>query len=952
MLIADIEKAFLNVGVAEADRDWLRFLWYDEEGNLEVYRFTRVPFGAGPSPFLLNVTLKHHFEKVVKDPELLALILRSIYVDDLLTGGKTTQRVLKLIQELESILGQSAMKLHGFDSNSAEVRESLGVEDEEDEKKVLGIMWNRCSDTLGLNLEKLLENTSRGSTKRELLRATAQIFDPHGLYSPVVLVPKLLFQKLCSRELKLGWDDPLPEEIESVWKEWLAQISFLEGVRVQRHVLLPEYDLLELHGFSDASQSAYAATIYIKSSRGSESACHLIMCKSRVAPQKKLTIPRLELMGAVLLARLMATVVAFFKHLKIDTIVYYTDSMNVLYWICTEHRMWSVFVACRIKEINALSNFADWKYVRTNCNPADLSTRGLTVSELTQNKLWFHGPDFLVKGCSLPDVDSSHPPAVCLQERKKVVNVVVQVQTGVGSVMKCEDFSSMHLLLSRTVLYLRFVYWFAKKFAKDPGDRFDFSLPELYSQARKLWIKFVQSEHYSVEVKFCQNNPPRIPVGMKVPSSLLKQLDLRLDRDGILWAGTRLLNAAVPEAVKCPILLPRDCHFTKLCIRDTHKRLMHTGVHQVMDSIRGWVWIPQSRRPIAKILRSCVNCRKVSGDFYPVPDPPPLPDFRVSPVEAWENIGIDHCGPFYAYPKGGKGKPGKCYVLIFTCAVTRGVCLELVADMSVNDFMMGFRRYVTDHGLPSYILSDNSTTFECAGRELTTILNHPKFQKYMGSRNIKWEHYIEYAPWWGGWIERLNRTFKSSIHKVLGGACVTDWELYTVLKEAEAVMNSRPLTYVYDDLQEGQAITPSMLYCGKDLTQLPPNMFDFRFGRKHPMTCKERMKHLEKLKTYFRTRFTKEYLTELGERHATSRTGRAVRQPKIDDIVLVNDRATSKIPIPRTKWNLGRIVVLHPGRDGTVRSVDVRMVVDKGSEPCVLRHKSPRQLVPLEVDED
>ena len=123
---------------------------------METYRFTRVPFGTGPSPFLLNATLKHHFMEVVKDPELLALILRSIYVDDILAGGETPERVLELKSELENILGKAAMNLHGFDSNSLEVRQSLGVEDMEDEKKVLGIMWNRRSDTLGLNLENII----------------------------------------------------------------------------------------------------------------------------------------------------------------------------------------------------------------------------------------------------------------------------------------------------------------------------------------------------------------------------------------------------------------------------------------------------------------------------------------------------------------------------------------------------------------------------------------------------------------------------------------------------------------------------------------------------------------------------------------------------------------------------------------------------------------------------
>ena len=955
VLLADIRKAFLQISVAKEDRDLLRFLWYDKDGNLEIYRFTRVPFGTGPSPFLLNATLRHHLEKTVADQSLLELLLRSIYVDDILTGGEDLQFVLELRKSLVPIFDKAAMELHGWNSNSAEVREALGVTDDNDDTVVLGVCWNRKVDVMGLNLEKVLRKPGRACTKRELLRATAQFYDPHGLLNPVVLVPKLLFRSVCSRKLK--WDDELPEDVASKWIEWREQLPLLEEVRWQRHALLPGFDRLELHGFSDASKVAYSAAVYLKSSRGEVSQSHLVMCKNRVSPQKELSIPRLELMGALLLARLMAVVVAFLKPYQIDSIVYYTDSMNVLYWLRTEHKMWAVFVACRIKEINSLSNFIDWKYVPTKENPADLPTRGLKPAEIVNNKLWFHGPDFICSGRVVQDVDSSHPPAVCLQERRKVVHLVVPVETGVGSVMKIEDFSTAHKLFSRTVWYLRFMYWLAKKHLKNAGDRFDFSRPELYSQARLLWLKFTQAEHYSVELKFLKNNPATVPSGMKVPSSILKQLDLSLDQNGLLHVGTRLKHAPLPEAAKSPILLPSDSYLSKLFIKDTHHRLMHGGVRQVMDSIRGWSWIPQCRRTISKILRACVNCRKFQADFYPAPDPPPLPDFRVQKVDAWETIGVDHCGPFLAYPKpvfstAKRGKPVKVYVLIFTCAVTRGVNLELVEDMSVESFMLGFRRFVSSHGLPSYILSDNGSTFVCAGKELTAILNHPKFQRYMGSRNIKWEHYLEYAPWWGGWIERLNRIFKSSLRKVLGGACVAMWEFYTFLKECEAVMNSRPLTYVYDDVQEGQAITPSMLWCGKDLTQLPPDMFTFRFGRKAPMTCKERLKHLSKRKTYFKTRFLKEYLTGLTERHATSRHGFDVREPKVGDTVLINDKASSKVKIPRNRWNLGRILTLHPGRDGKVRSVDVRMVVDKGEEPCVLRHKSPSQLVPLEAGDD
>ena len=946
VLVADIMKAFLQVGVAEADRDLLRFLWYDDGGKLEVYRFTRVPFGTGPSPFLLNATLKHHFEKVVKDQTLLFLLLRSLYVDDLLTGGETAAAVLQLRVEVEKILGQAAMELHGWDSNSAEVRASMGVESESDEKVLLGVCWNRKRDDMGLNLKKILGHSKGAASKRELLRGTSKFFDPHGLFCPVVLLPKLMFQKVCSS--RYGWDDPLPEGIAKDWSEWQEQLVLLEEVRVQRNVLLPNYDRLELHGFSDASQLAYSAVIYIKSSRGDDSSTHLIMCKNRVAPQKKLTIPRLELMGALLLARLMAVVAAFLKHLKIDAIVYYSDSMNVLYWLRSEHRMWAVFVACRIKEINALSSFTSWKYVPTDQNPADIATRGLKPSELKESQLWWHGPEFLRTGRVDPEIDASSPTTECLQEKKKVVQVVVQVQSGVGTVLKCEDFSSLNKLLSRTVLYLRFVYWVAKKFSKDPGERFDFSIQELYGQARRLWVKFVQAEYYSVEIGFCKNNPATRPSGMRVPSSLLKQLDLRLDQQGILRVGTRLQNAVIPDSVKYPVLLPKESHLSKLLITETHLRLCHAGVRQVLSSVRGLYWIPQARRTIAKIVRACVNCRKVTAGCYPTPDPPPLPDFRVAKVSAFDHIGVDHCGPFYV--KEGRGKPQKAYVLIFTCAVSRGVHLELVRNMSVEYFMIGFRNFVSRRGLPEFILSDNSQTFKCASKELTAILNDPQCQKYLNRRNIRWQRYLEYSPWWGGWIENLNGVFKSAIHKVLGGSTVSFTELSTLLFECEAIMNSRPISYVYDDVNEGQAITPSILICGKDLTQLPPNMFDFKFGRKKPLTCKERLKYLEKLKTYFWTRWSREYLTELSARHAATRKGVPVREPKVGDVVLVKEGGET-VKIPRHKWPLGKIVTLYEGRDGKVRSVDVKLAQPKYGKPNVLRHKSPRHLVPLECEE-
>ena len=151
-------------------------------------------------------------------------------------------------------------------------------------------------------------------------------------------------------------------------------------------------------------------------------------------------------------------------------------------------------------------------------------------------------------------------------------------------------------------------------------------------------------------------------------------------------------------------------------------------------------------------------------------------------------------------------------------------------------------------------------------------------------------------------------------------------------------------------MNKGQAITPSLLLCGKDLTQLPPDMFIYKFERKNPQTCRERLKYLEKIRKYFETRWKKDYLLELEERRKHLRRGKEVREARVDDIVLVKEGG-DLVKLPRTRWRLGRVAAVHPGRDGRVRSVDVDVVSPGGTEPCVLRHRSPRHLVPLECDE-
>ena len=932
-LVADVKQAFLQIEVNSADRDMLRFLWKTEEGRLQVLRFRRLPFGLNASPFILNATLRHHFSNYVKDKDLHKMLDKAFYVDDLVTSFSTATEAKSVQNEVVKVLEDAGMSLHKWHSNSAEVNQHLQISEPKEHVMVLGMKWNTPRDQMCINLDKVKDNLDHGATKRELLRATAQIFDPLGLVSPFVLIPKLLFQKVC--RLKLSWDEPLPREIAERWVAWKNQLEVLDKFAVPRCIITQGYRSISLHGFCDASLAGYGACIYIQSSTASHTESHLLISKCRVAPLDTPTIPRLELMGALLLSRLMAAVVGYLDQFNFDSVTYYTDSMNVLHWVQSEHGVWATFVACRVKEIRSLSEAVNWKFCPGEVNPADLATRGLLATELLGNESWLTGPFFLKDGREVPFIDARQPTLPCLAEKKKCVNVVIQIKN-ISKLINIESYSSFYRLVTVTALVLKAVHIF--KLCGKGGQE---KLPGFRLQAEETWIRATQEEYFGAELRFCYNNPANRPTGMKVPSSIVQQLNLYMDSKGILRCKTRLLGAMVPFDVKYPILLSKTSYYTRLLITAVHVRLYHAGVRQVLASLRQQYWIPQGRQLIRHVVSSCVRCRRVTAAPYPVLPSPALPQHRVSECQPFDTTGLDFTGPVWV--KGPGKKLTKAYVLILTCSSSRACHLEAIRDLSVPQFMLGLRRFISRRGIPSRFVSDNAKTFKRMDKELRIILSDDRMKKYLGERRVTWEFYLERSPFWGGFIERLNSLLKSAFRKVVGIAKVSFEELLTLLTEIEAIMNSRPLTFVYDGVHEGDVLTPSLLLCGKTLTQLPP-LWEVRVDGKDPQSCNLRLKYLDKLKTHFWTRFTREYLCELSERHATSqKVSSANRQPKINDVVLIKHEN-----MPRGRWRMGRVIQLHPGRDGVVRSVELRVPPSKTGRGAKVLRRPPRLLIPLE----
>ena len=236
------------------------------------------------------------------------------------------------------------------------------------------------------------------ATKRNLLSLLAGLIDPLGLISPMIVPMKMLFQTLCCE--KRDWDEELEGESKKKFSEWVADLSKIGGISIDRCVYEnPKQRVLEcqLHGFGDASTKAYCAVVYLVYVTNEGIYAKLLASKSRVAPVKTLTIPRLELMSARILAQLMETVKkALESQLEISRAKYWLDSKTALCWIQNRGE-WKQFVCHRVNEILKLSHKNDWAYCPGEENPADIGSRGMLGSRLRDEKLWWCGPEWLTR---------------------------------------------------------------------------------------------------------------------------------------------------------------------------------------------------------------------------------------------------------------------------------------------------------------------------------------------------------------------------------------------------------------------------------------------------------------------------------------------------------------------------------------------------------------------------
>lgn len=317
--------------------------------------------------------------------ETVIKLMNCFYVDNCVTSVKNRQELDKFICESRNIMNGARMNLRGWEhSIIGDAREQDVI------SMVLGLKWNGQTDTLEINLDQLNNDfNSICISKRFILAIANKLFDPIGFLCPIMLGPKLLLQQAWSAQI--GWDSEVPVEIRDQFLKWSKELKLVEAVKIPRG-LAGDPKSWNLHTFCDASKSAYAAVVFLHAESENGVTVQLIQAKSRVAPMKELSIPRLKLLAALVGARLTVEVL---KSLKRDDIscTMWSDSTTVLTWIQKEDQ-WATFVWNRVKEIRSLTNSKDWKHISGTYNPADIPSRGCSVKQLIESR-WWEGPPWL-----------------------------------------------------------------------------------------------------------------------------------------------------------------------------------------------------------------------------------------------------------------------------------------------------------------------------------------------------------------------------------------------------------------------------------------------------------------------------------------------------------------------------------------------------------------------------
>lgn len=924
-LSADVEKMFRQVGVDERHQRWQRILWRESPAQpLRTYELTTVTYGMACGPYNAIRAMQQCGRDncgIVGDVSRAAAARDSIekdfYVDDYLASTESTALAVELATDIDTVLQQGHFHLRKWRSNNAQALAQItntsssmdDIELKSPETTVLGLHWNPGTDVL---FYKINLADSPSNTKRLILSDTGSLYDPTNMLAPVIIVAKMFIQTLWLAGL--DWDTPLPAPLLAEWLTFRNGLQQLEAIRIQRWLGLRSDIRPYLHGFCDASSKAYAAVIYLCSTNHQgERTSMLITSKTKVAPVKTMTIPRLELCAAQLLT---ATMLNVRQALELADVPYtmWTDSTIVLGWLRKHSSTLNVYVANRISFIQQHTDVQHWRHIRTQYNPADCASRGITAEALCTHQLWWHGPPSILRD----DEPMAEPPPLnegditAMEAEAKPIRAniarhaqpcTLQTRRRDGETIDLLDrYSNLGKLL-RTTAYVR--RWHVARRHRLHRTVVD---SEEIHEARRWHIRAEQGNHFASEINRIRN---RCSVA---PTSKIVSLAPYLDDHGILRVGGRLKNANISSDQRNPIILPRESTLTRLIVQQAHDTTLHGGIQLMLQTLRQTYWILNGRMAVKQCIHACVTCRR-HQQAMTQQQMASLPQPRVTQAPPFSSSGVDYCGPFQLRIGTQRTRTlTKTYVVIFVCMATKAVHIDVAHDLSARAFLNVFTRFTSRRGPCAHLYSDNGTAFVGANHLMQRDLvewRNAYAQQQVANNGTHWHFITPAAPHQGGLWEAAVKSAKKHLLRVVGEQSMFFDSFYTLLARIEACLNSRPLIPLHDSVDDRFALSPADILTGRSLVAVPEPPV--------PDVPRNRLKHyqqVQQMHQHFWRQWHDEYLTTL---QARNKWQRPMDNLQVNDIVVIRHEN-----LPPSKWRLGRITETYPGPDGLIRNVAVR----------------------------
>ena len=719
-------------------------------------------------------------------------------------------------------------------------------------------------------------------TKRSILSQLSSIYDPLGIISPTMVEGKRIYREACDE--KIGWNTEVNSVNARDWLKWSSQLrNIYQSAQEcsQRHqqdkgCTTPCFRGCQQHSVFSGGHCCSGAL-----NRFCEGAADV---KVRIS-KRNTSISRLELVGGQMAANMVKNLLTALKRWPITSVNVWMDSMVALFWICNPGRAWKTFVSNRVRKIAEITQETgiDWRYCPTDRNLADLGSRGASIEKMQRGQ-WFEGPEWLLKEEEWPEqpelektksVSEEHRP-----EREETLYTAKKERDEWDTLL---DRSKLWRTFRVTAWALRFKHNSLTKKHKTKKRTGPLTTEEL-SYARDQWIRKEQA-------------------GVQ-PDSPSKSPGWKLIREACFSLNTGIFKCKGRIPGYQPTYIEGGVFADKL-IRHIHEDIKHLGVASTMAAVREEWWIPQLRSKVKKMVNNCYLCKVFSTRPYGPTETAALPPFRTECGRPFETTGIDFAGPL-SY-KISKKEQGKCHILIFTCATSRAVHLEVTKSQTAEEFQRKLNGFITRRTRPKRIVSDNAAVFKTTATWIRKIRKSEELQDFLAQQQITWQFNLSRSPWWGGLYERLIKEVKKTLYKTMGRTHLEYAQVEAVVMDIERHLNNRPLTYMESETGEEQVLTPNAIMWGQEAYTIEDIELDGDEVTKLQVRLNEKRQHVWQ-------RWKKEYVHGLMESHRIKR-GES-DYPEIGEIVLIIGDEKN-----RGEWKKGRVLRHIRGRDGVVRGV-------------------------------